>query len=132
MTLTDPVSDMLTRVRNACNAKLKYTSIPASKLKIEITRILESEGFIQGFRLIRDGKQGLIKIAMKYDSSGNSALRGIVRVSKPSCRIYKKASELPRIRSGLGLAILSTSSGVLTSKEAESKKVGGEVLAYLW
>ena len=132
MNLTDPIADMLTRIRNASSAGLKYTTIPASKLKIEITKILESEGLISGFRLIRDNKQGLIKIAVKYCDNGKPAIKGIERVSKPSCRIYKKAAEIPRIRGGLGFAIISTSMGVLTSKSAQASRIGGEVLAYVW
>jgi len=132
MYCTDPIADMLTRVRNAATAGLKYTVVPASIMKIEITKILETEGLIYGFRLIKDNGQGKIKIALKYTPTGQSVIRGITRVSKPGFRIYREVSKLPRIRRGLGFAILSTSKGVLTSKVARIEKVGGEVLAYVW
>lgn len=132
MNVTDPIADLLTRIRNATNAGLKYATIPASSMKIEITKILEAEGLIRGFRLIKDDKQGKIKIAIKYTEQGQPVIRGLVRVSKPGCRIYKGVDKLPRIRGGLGFAILSTSKGILTSKSAKLERVGGEVLAYVW
>jgi small subunit ribosomal protein S8 len=132
MNVTDPIADMLTRVRNASRAGLKYAVIPASKLKVEVTKILESEGFIRGFRLIRDNGQGKIKIAIKYSESGEAAIRGLVRVSKPGCRVYKKVDELPRVRGGLGMSILSTPKGIVTDATARSERVGGEILAYVW
>jgi small subunit ribosomal protein S8 len=123
---------MLTRIRNASSAGLKYTTIPASIIKIEITKILETEGLIRGFRLIKDNGQGKIKIAMKYSEVGQPVIRGITRVSKPGCRVYKGVEDLPKIRGGLGFAILTTPKGVLTSKTARRERVGGEVLAYIW
>lgn len=132
MYVTDPIADMLTRIRNAANAGLKYTTVPASSIKIEITKILEAEGLIRGFRLIKDNGQGKIKIAMKYTEAGESVIRGLKRVSKPGYRVYKGVSDLPRIRGGLGFAILTTPKGVLTSKSARTERVGGEVLAYIW
>ncbi|BBH53896.1 MULTISPECIES: 30S ribosomal protein S8 [Fluviispira] len=132
MYVTDPIADMLTRIRNATNAGLKYTTVPASTIKIEITKILEAEGLIRGYRLIKDNGQGKIKIAMKYTEAGLPAIRGMTRVSKPGCRVYKGVSDLPRIRGGLGFAILTTPKGVLTSKTARQERVGGEVLAYIW
>lgn len=132
MYVTDPIADMLTRIRNASSAGLKYTTIPASKMKIEITKILETEGLIRGFRLIKDNGQGKIKIAMKYNEAGQPVIRGLTRVSKPGCRVYKGVSDLPKIRGGLGFAILTTPKGVLTSKAARTERVGGEVLAYIW
>ncbi|WP_397602255.1 30S ribosomal protein S8 [Silvanigrella sp.] len=132
MYATDPIADMLTRIRNASSAGLKYTTIPASIIKIEITKILETEGLIRGFRLIKDNGQGKIKIAMKYSEVGQPVIRGITRVSKPGCRVYKGVEDLPKIRGGLGFAILTTPKGVLTSKTARRERVGGEVLAYIW
>ncbi|KAB8037597.1 30S ribosomal protein S8 [Silvanigrella paludirubra] len=132
MYATDPIADMLTRIRNASSAGLKYTTIPASIIKIEITKILETEGLIRGFRLIKDNGQGKIKIAMKYSEVGQPVIRGITRVSKPGCRVYKGVEDLPKIRGGLGFAILTTPKGVLTSKTARKERVGGEVLAYIW
>jgi len=132
MNVTDPIADLLTRIRNANTAGLKYTTIPASKMKIEITKILEAEGLIRGFRLIKDDKQGKIKIAIKYTELGQPVIRGLVRVSKPGCRVYKGVDEFPKIHSGLGFAIVSTSKGILTSNTAKLEQVGGEVLAYVW
>ncbi len=132
MNVTDPIADLLTRIRNATMAGLRYATIPASRTKIEITKILEAEGLIRGFRLIKDERQGKIKIAIKYNELGHPAIRGLVRVSRPGCRVYKNVSKIPRIRGGLGFAILSTSKGILTSKAAKQENVGGEVLAYVW
>jgi small subunit ribosomal protein S8 len=132
MHVTDPVADMLTRIRNAAQVGLKYVVIPASRMKIEITKILHAEGFIHDFRLIKDEKQGKIKIAVKYLQSGQSVIRGLRRVSKPGCRVYCGVDKLPVIREGLGLAILSTPEGILTNVSASKRRVGGEVLAYVW
>ncbi len=132
MNTTDPIADFLTRLRNAKSASLTYATVPASKLKIELTKLLQNEGFIHGFRLIKDDKQGIIKIALKYDELGKPVLRGLKRVSKPGCRVYKGVNEFPKVRAGLGCAILSTSKGVLTSRVARKEQVGGEVLAYVW
>jgi small subunit ribosomal protein S8 len=132
MQVTDPIADMLTRVRNASRAGLKYAIVPASKMKVEVTKILESEGFIRGFRLIRDNGQGKIKIAIKYSESGDAAIRGLVRVSKPGSRVYKKVDDLPKVRGGLGMSILSTPKGIVTDATARAERTGGEVLAYIW
>ena len=132
MNTTDPVADMLTRVRNAGRAGLKYAIVPASKMKIDMTKLLEQEGFVRGFRLIRDSGQGKIKIAIKYTESGESAIRGLVRVSRPGCRVYTKVDELPRVRGGLGMSILSTPKGLLTDVAARAERVGGELLAQVW
>lgn len=132
MNVTDPVADMLTRVRNASSAGLRYAVVPASKLKIEVTRILEEEGFVRGFRLIRDNGQGKIKIAIKYDAEGQPVIQGLRRVSRPGRRVYSGATKMPSVRDGLGKAIVSTPRGVLTGDRAKSEKVGGEVLAYVW
>lgn len=132
MYVTDPVADMLTRVRNAGMTGLRYAVIPASKLKIEVTKILEAEGFIRGYRLIRDEGQGKIKIALKYTQEGESVIRGLVRISKPGNRVYKPVEKLPKVRGGLGVAILSTSKGIMTDGSARTHRVGGEILAYVW
>lgn len=132
MNVTDPVADMLTRVRNASSAGLRYAVVPASKLKIEVTKILEGEGFIRGFRLIRDNGQGKIKIAIKYDENGDPVIRGLVRVSRPGRRVYAGVEKLPTVRGGLGKAILSTPRGVYTCDMARGERIGGEVLAYVW
>jgi small subunit ribosomal protein S8 len=128
---TDPVADMLTRIRNASQAGLKYAVIPASSLKIEITKVLESEGFVRGFRLVRDGKQGKIKIALRYTERGEPVIRGIRRASTPGCRVYSSVEKLSR-RHALGVAVVSTPKGVLSSENACAQRVGGEVLAYIW
>lgn len=132
MHVTDPIADMLTRIRNAGRAGLNYTTIPASKIKIEITKILEAEGFIRGFRLLRDEGQGKIKVALKYSERGEPVIRGIVRVSKPGRRVYAGVSKLPKVKGGIGLSILSTPRGVLTDKIARTEGVGGEILAHVW
>ena len=132
MNVTDPIADMLTRVRNASRAGLRYAVIPASKMKIEMTKILETEGFIRGYRLIRDNGQGKIKIAIKYTESGESVIRGLKRISKPGCRVYKQVDDLPKVMGGLGFAILSTPKGVVTDVAARAERVGGEILAHVW
>ena len=132
MNVTDPIADLLTRIRNAAHARLKYTVIPASRMKISMVRVLEEEGFIRGFRLIRDAGQGKIKVAIKYTEQGASVIRGLRRVSKPSCRVYKGVDELPRVRGGLGIALVSTPKGIMTCSTARKERVGGEVLAYVW
>ncbi len=133
MHITDPIADMITRLRNANIAGLKYTTIPASILKFEITKILEARGMILGFRLIKDESgQGKIKIALKYTPSGSSVIKGLVRISKSSCRVYKSYSKLSPIRGGLGFSILSTSKGVMTCSTAKKEKVGGEVMVHVW
>lgn len=132
MHTTDPIADMLTRVRNAATAGLRYAVVPASKMKIEITKILETEGFIRGYRLIRDEGQGKIKIALKYTDGGAPVIRGVVRISKPGLRVYKGVEKLPKVRGGLGVAILSTSKGIMTDVGARTQRVGGEILAFVW
>ncbi len=130
--LTDPVADLLTRIRNAQMASLRYTDVPASKLKRAITEILVDKGYIRNFINVDDGKQGLLRIYLKYDRKGNPAIRELTRVSKPGLRRYVRAGALPRVRNGLGTAIVSTSRGVMTDKEARRINVGGEVLAYVF
>lgn len=132
MTMTDPVADLLTRVRNANSAHHDTVSLPSSKLKTHIAEILQKEGFIAGFE-VADARVGqTLTITLKYGPNRERSIAGIKRVSKPGLRVYAKSTELPRVLGGLGVAILSTSSGLLTDKEANKKGVGGEVLAYVW
>ncbi len=131
MNITDPIADMLTRIRNAGSAKHPTVEIPASKMKKAIAEILLEEGYIKHFQVINDGVQGTIKITLKYNS-GERAIMGLRRVSKPGLRVYAGADELPRVLRGLGVAIISTSRGVMTDKKAREANVGGEVLAFVW
>ena len=132
MHITDPVADMLTRIRNANNAKHETVDVPASNMKKAITTILLDEGYIKSFQLIEDGGQGIIRITLKYLPGKEKAIQGLRRVSKPGLRVYAGADELPRVLKGLGIAIISTSKGVMTDKEARKANVGGEVLAFVW
>lgn len=131
MQITDPIADMLTRIRNAGSAKHATVSIPASKMKKAIAEILLEEGYIKNFQLINDGVQGIVKIALKYNGN-EKAITGLRRVSKPGLRMYAGSEELPRVLRGLGIAIISTSKGVMTDKKARVAHVGGEVLAFVW
>ncbi|HDD43957.1 MAG TPA: 30S ribosomal protein S8 [Candidatus Desulfofervidus auxilii] len=130
--ITDPIADMLTRIRNATKAHKTEVEIPASKMKLNIARILKEEGFIQQYKLIKDGKQGIIKITLKYDENKKSVISGLKRVSKPGRRIYVKKDKLPYVLNGLGIAIISTSKGVMTDKEARKLGIGGEWLCSIW
>ena len=132
MSMTDPIADFLTRVRNANLARHEVVEAPASKIKKSIAEILKAEGFIRDFEYIDDNKQGVIRVFLKYGEDRNRVITGIQRISKPGLRKYAKAEELPKVLNGLGIAIISTSAGVITDKEARSKQVGGEVLAYVW
>ena len=132
MQITDPVADMLTRIRNANTAKHDTVDVPASNLKKAIAQILLDEGYIKGYDLVDDGTQGIIRIQMKYLSNKEKVLSGLRRVSKPGLRVYAGADELPRVLKGLGIAIISTSKGVMTDKKARENHVGGEVLAFVW
>lgn len=131
MSVTDPISDFLTRIRNASKAKKVRVQIPASKTKISLAEIMKKHGYILDFEVIDDNKQNIINIVLKY-RNGISAISGMKRISKPGLRIYKNSVEIPRVLNGLGTAVISTSSGLLTDKEAKLKSVGGEVLCYLW
>jgi small subunit ribosomal protein S8 len=131
MVMTDPIADMLTRIRNANMVRHEKLEVPASKIKKEIAEILKSEGFVRDFELIEDNKQGIIRIFLKYGANNERVITGLKRISKPGLRVYAKTGEVPRVLNGLGIAIVSTSHGVLTDKEARSKQVGGEVLAYV-
>ena len=132
MHITDPIADMLTRIRNANNAKHDTVDVPASNMKKAITQILLEEGYIKNFQLIDDGTQGVIRITLKYNAGKEKVLSGLRRVSKPGLRVYAGADELPRVLRGLGTAIVSTSKGVMTDKKAREAHVGGEVLAFIW
>ena len=132
MQITDPIADMLTRIRNANSAKHETVDVPASNMKKAIADILNNEGYIKSYQIIEDGKQGVIRIALKYGNNKEKVISGLKRVSKPGLRIYAGAEELPRVLKGLGIAIVSTSKGVMTDKEARKLNIGGEVLAFVW
>ncbi|MDD2269821.1 MAG: 30S ribosomal protein S8 [Eubacteriales bacterium] len=132
MQITDAVADMLTRIRNANSAKHESVEIPASNLKKAIAEILLEEGYIKSFDIVEDGKQNIIKITLKYGVGKTRIISGLRRVSKPGLRIYAGSEELPRVRNGLGIAIVSTPKGIMTDKNARKEKVGGEVLAFVW
>ena len=131
MSMTDPVSDLLTRIRNASRAGHKIVDIPASKLKTSITKVLYSRGFIRGFRLMEDSKQGIIRVYLAY-RNGRSLIIGIKRISRPGCRVYAGVSDIPRVMGGRGMAVLTTPRGVITDTEARKENVGGEVLLHVW
>ena len=132
MQITDPVADMLTRIRNANSAKHDTVDVPASNLKKAISQILLDEGYIKAFQIVEDGTQGVIRITLKYLAGKEKVITGLRRVSKPGLRVYAGADELPRVLKGLGIAIISTSKGVMTDKAARANHVGGEVLAFVW
>ena len=132
MHITDPIADMLTRIRNANNAKHDTVDVLASNMKKSIAQILLDEGYIKNFQLIDDGTQGVIRITLKYNANKEKVITGLRRVSKPGLRVYAGADELPRVLRGLGIAIVSTSKGVMTDKAARAQHVGGEVLAFVW
>lgn len=132
MQITDAIADMLTRVRNASSAKHESVDIPASNIKKDIARILLDEGYVKNVELIEDGKQGLIRIALKYTGNKQNVITGIKRISKPGLRVYANKDELPKVLGGLGIAVISTSRGIMTDKKARVEGVGGEVLAFIW
>ena len=132
MHITDPIADMLTRLRNASAVRHESVDVPASKMKKAIAQILLDEGYIKAFQVVEDGGQGTIKITLKYTANGGKAITGIRRVSKPGLRVYAPADELPQVLRGLGVAVISTSRGVMTDKQARAEHVGGEVLAFVW
>ncbi len=129
--MTDPIADMLTRIRNANQAKHEVVEMPASRLKLEILEVLKNEGYIAEYEKIEDGKQGVIKVTLKYVNK-ERVIKGIKRISKPGLRVYAKSTELPQVLNGLGVAIISTSNGVMTDREARKNKLGGEVVAFVW
>ena len=132
MNTTDPIADMLTRIRNANSSKHKTVDVPASNMKKAIAKILFEEGYIKSFEEINDDTQGIIRITLKYDEKGARVIDGIKRISKPGLRVYASKDELPQVLNGLGIALISTSRGILTDKEARKEGLGGEVLAYIW
>lgn len=132
MVLTDPIADMLTRIRNASSVKHESVDIPCSKFKTEVARILKEEGYIREYKVIEDNKQGLLRIYLKYGVNKEKVISGIKRISKPGLRVYANKDEIPRVLGGLGIAILSTSRGVMTDKIARKNNVGGEVICYVW
>lgn len=136
MVMTDPIADMLTRIRNANQRKHEYVEMPASKMKQEILNVIKDEGYIKDVELISVVEKGTtintLKIALKYTSKKERVIKGLTRISKPGLRVYAKASEMPKVLNGLGIAIVSTSNGVMTDKEARQKNFGGEVVAYVW
>lgn len=132
MNITDPIADMLTRIRNAGSSKHKIVDVPASNMKKAIANILFKEGYIKSFEEIENENQGIIRITLKYDEKGAKVISGLKRISKPGLRVYAPKDELPKVLNGLGTALISTSKGVITDKEARQLGVGGEVLAYIW
>ena len=132
MQITDTIADMLTRIRNASSAKHATVDIPASNLKKQIAQILLDEGYIKAFKVIDDGKQGVIKVTLKYTDSKAQVITGLRRVSKPGLRIYSNCKDMPKVMKGLGIAIVSTSKGIMTDKKAREMNVGGEILAFVW
>ena len=132
MVTTDPIADMLTRIRNASQAKFKTVDIPASNMKRDIAEILFNEGYIKAYEEIKNDNQGIIRVSLKYTDKGKKVISGLKRISKPGLRIYASKEELPKVLNGLGIALISTSKGVMTDKKARELGVGGEVLAYIW
>lgn len=132
MTMTDPIADMLTRIRNANVVKHETVDVPASNMKKELSRILLEEGFIRGYDVIEDGKQGIIRIQLKYGQMSERVITGLKRISKPGMRVYAANQEIPKVLNGLGISIISTSKGILTDKQARKENVGGEVICYVW
>ncbi|MDI3533686.1 MAG: small subunit ribosomal protein [Thermosediminibacterales bacterium] len=132
MVMTDPIADMLTRIRNATSAHHDIVEVPASNIKKEIARTLKEEGFIADYEIIDDKKQGIIKIYLKYGPNKEKVISGLKRISKPGLRVYAKKDEIPKVLGGLGIAVLSTSKGIMTDKAARKEGIGGEVLCYIW
>jgi len=132
MVVTDPIADMLTRIRNANQMRYKEVEVPASKMKLEIARILKEEGFINDYKVKKNNVQNIIVLSLKYGQNKERVITGLKRISKPGLRVYAKATEVPRVLNGLGIAIISTSKGVMTDKNARTQSLGGEVLAYIW
>lgn len=132
MTMTDPIADFLTRIRNANMVYKETVEIPSSKTKLAMTQILKDEGFIKDFELIEDGKQGIIRIYLKYGPNREKVISGLKRISKPGLRVYAKKDEVPKVLNGLGIAMISTSKGLMTDKQARREGIGGEVICYIW
>ncbi len=132
MAMTDPIADMLTRIRNANQALLERVDIPASRLKVELAKILKAEGYIRAYRLIDDQKQGILRVYLKFGAGNERVIRGIRRVSRPGLRVYRKSLKVPRTVGALGVAVVSTSQGLMTGRTARERGLGGEVLCYVW
>ncbi|CEG24408.1 30S ribosomal protein S8 [Planococcus massiliensis] len=132
MTMTDPIADMLTRIRNANMVRHEKLELPASNVKKEIAEVLKREGFVRDVEYVEDDKQGMIRIFLKYGANNERVITGLKRISKPGLRVYAKTDEVPRVLNGLGIALVSTSQGLVTDKEARAKKIGGEIIAYVW
>jgi small subunit ribosomal protein S8 len=132
MGMTDPIADMLTRIRNAITASYNTVDIPSSKLKIDIAKVLKSEGYIRNYKIMPNRQKGIIKIFFKYDENGEAVIGGLKRVSKPGCRIYAKSDGIPRVLNGFGINIVSTSKGVMTDRHAKKMRAGGEILCSVW
>lgn len=132
MTMTDPIADMLTRVRNASSVHHDTVDVPASNIKKELARILLEEGYIKGYDVIEDGKQGLIRIQLKYGKAGEKVITGIKKISKPGMRVYADKTNVPKVLNGIGISVISTSKGIVTDKQARELGVGGEVICYVW
>jgi small subunit ribosomal protein S8 len=132
MSQTDPIADLLTRIRNASRINKREVSIPSSKLKVEVAKILKEEGYIRNFKVIDDNKQGILNIALKYTDDNQSVISGLRRISRPGCRLYCTRDSIPKVLDGLGIAVISTSRGMLTGKRCQDLGVGGEILCYIW
>jgi small subunit ribosomal protein S8 len=132
MAMTDPISDMMTRIRNATTVRHDRTDVPASKMKLELAKILKQEGYIRTFKLLEEGPQGVLRIYLKYADDGEPVIHGMKRISKPGRRVYRGVADLPKVRAGLGVAVISTNRGVITDEQARSLSVGGEVLCEIW
>ena len=132
MAVSDPIADMLTRIRNGVKARFNSVDVPGSKLKTEIARILKDEGFIKNYKFLKDGKQGILRIYLKYGSGQSNVVYGLKRISKPSCRVYVRSNDIKPVYNGMGISILSTSKGIMTDKRARKENVGGEILCNVW
>ena len=132
MSQTDPIADLLTRIRNATRVRKREVTVPSSKLKVELAKILKEEGYIRNFKVVDDNKQGLLTIALKYTDDNESVISGLRRISRPGCRLFCTRDSIPKVLDGLGVAIISTSRGILTGRRCEELGVGGEILCYVW
>lgn len=132
MAVSDPIADMLTRIRNGVKARFNSVDVPGSKLKTDIARILKDEGFIKNYKFLKDGKQGILRIYLKYGPGQSNVIYGLKRISKPSCRVYVKSNDIKPVYNGMGISILSTSNGIMTDKRARQENVGGEILCNVW
>lgn len=132
MTMTDPIADMLTRIRNSLRASHETVDVPSSKMKVNIAKVMKTEGYIKNFKIVSEGRDKRLRIFLRYDEEGLSIISGLKRISKPSCRVYKGSDDIPKILNGYGISIVSTSKGLMTDKEAREAHVGGEILCSLW